>query len=252
VRLWIDTDVGTNPDDAVALVCADAHPEVDLVGVSIVGDDQERRAAIARELVGAPVFRGDQLSGALVRELDSEAVLAIGPLTNVASIVAQGYTPPKLALMGGALGSVRHRGAVRAVEHNFGSDPSAAAAVLTRLDGVLVCPLDVTARMRLDAAGLERLSRLAPRIGEIAARWLERQRVSGISESDAVVCLHDPLALLAMVGEPVVATEERALGVSVVGALTERRDARSHEVVVDVDVDAACDRIFGLLADRRR
>ena len=39
MRLWIDTDVGTNPDDAVALLCALAHPEVDLVGVSTVGAD---------------------------------------------------------------------------------------------------------------------------------------------------------------------------------------------------------------------
>ena len=37
VRLWIDTDIGDNPDDAVALLCAAAHPDVELVGVSTTG-----------------------------------------------------------------------------------------------------------------------------------------------------------------------------------------------------------------------
>ena len=32
VRLWIDTDVGDNPDDAVALLVAAAHPDVESGG----------------------------------------------------------------------------------------------------------------------------------------------------------------------------------------------------------------------------
>ena len=51
MRLWIDTDVGDNPDDAVALLAAAAHPEVDLVGVSTTGGRTEWRAGLARELV---------------------------------------------------------------------------------------------------------------------------------------------------------------------------------------------------------
>src|SRR5436305_9438944 len=47
VRLWIDTDIGTNVDDAVALLVAVAHPAVELVGVSTVGSEPERRAATA-------------------------------------------------------------------------------------------------------------------------------------------------------------------------------------------------------------
>ena len=37
MRLWIDTDIGTTVDDAVALLAAVAHPAVELVGVSTVG-----------------------------------------------------------------------------------------------------------------------------------------------------------------------------------------------------------------------
>ena len=59
MRLWIDTDVGGDPDDAIALLCAAAHPAVDLVGVSTVDGDHERRVGVARSLVEAPVHRGD-------------------------------------------------------------------------------------------------------------------------------------------------------------------------------------------------
>src|SRR3989454_9773840 len=53
VRLWIDTDIGTNVDDAVALLAAAAHPAVELAGVSTVGSDPERRAAVAVGLLAA-------------------------------------------------------------------------------------------------------------------------------------------------------------------------------------------------------
>src|SRR5581483_5484416 len=42
-----------------------------------------------------------------------------------------------------------HRGELRAVEHNFGSDPGAAAAVLA-VPGAVVVPLDATVATRLD------------------------------------------------------------------------------------------------------
>ena len=53
MRLWIDTDIGTNVDDAVALLAAVAHPSVELVGLSTVGSDPERRAAVAVGLLAA-------------------------------------------------------------------------------------------------------------------------------------------------------------------------------------------------------
>lgn len=43
MRCWVDTDVGDDPDDMVALACAAAHPEVELAGVSTIGRDTPRR-----------------------------------------------------------------------------------------------------------------------------------------------------------------------------------------------------------------
>ena len=61
--------------------------------------------------------------------------------------------------------------------------------------------------------------------------------------------LHDPLALLAFVREPVVAVEQRSLTVDADGRLRENAGrGRVADVVTDVDVVRATDRIVALVA----
>ncbi|HZR12281.1 MAG TPA: nucleoside hydrolase [Acidimicrobiia bacterium] len=240
MRLWVDTDVGTNPDDAIALLLACAHPAVELVGVSTTGGDLGRRTAVARALLDAtgahdvPAITGPDLDASML--VDVDALLAIGPLTNIARVVP---ALPETTVMGGALAPVDHRGATRHVESNFAADPRAAAAVLAELDLLLV-PLDVTARMRLDDATRARLAQVAPAASEEIARWRDP------------VCLHDPLALLAALGEPVVRIVERRVAVDGDGRVVRRADARVQRVVEDADVEAAIERIVSVLADARR
>jgi inosine-uridine nucleoside N-ribohydrolase len=239
--VWIDTDVGTNPDDAIALLLACAHPRVELAGVSTTGGDEDRRAGVARALLDAvgardvPVVAGPAFDPATLTDVD--ALLAIGPLTNVAR--AGGSTLPATTVMGGAMRPVDHRGATRDVESNFAADPRAAATVLRSADVVLV-PLDVTARMRLDDGERARLADVAPAARDELARW------------DHPVCLHDPLALLAALGEPVVHVEERGIAVGDDGRVLERDAGRVQRVVDDVDAGAAIERILTLLGDARR
>ncbi len=243
MRLWIDTDVGTDPDDAVALLCAAAHPDIEVVGVSTVGGDTAWRARVARDFVDAPVFD----SGAdhrLIQATQPDALLAIGPLTNVAALERAGFRAHRLAIMGGTRAPVDHRGVRMTVEHNFGADPSAAALVLAA-GRVLLCPLDVTVRMGLNPAESAQLAAVDLRLAVQVDEW---GRALG-----APVCLHDPLALLALLGEPVVRVEKRRLTVSADGTLREEAGGTEHDVVVDVDEHAAKARIFDLLesgADR--
>jgi purine nucleosidase len=50
-RLLLDTDIGTDADDAIALALALRHPDIDLRAVTTVSGDTQRRAAIARKLL---------------------------------------------------------------------------------------------------------------------------------------------------------------------------------------------------------
>jgi purine nucleosidase len=124
IPIVIDTDVGADPDDALALILALASPEVDVRGVTIVSGDVGWRSRIATRLLGmagrsdVPVFLGrgepQQMSGAegeglldrpytgpeatvqttpAVDWLLTESrrrpfhLVAIGPLTNVAAAI---------------------------------------------------------------------------------------------------------------------------------------------------------------------
>jgi inosine-uridine nucleoside N-ribohydrolase len=253
VRLWIDTDVGTNPDDAVALLCAAAHPDVDVVGISTVDGDTERRAEIARELVDAPVVAGSRLAVRDVSTSGADALLAIGPLENVARLLAADALPPRVAVMGGALRPVRHRGEVREVEHNFAAEPAATQAVIANAPGLLLCPLDVTVRMRPSAADATAMVDAAPPLGPMLVGWEAHQEASGVPDHEAAVRLHDPLALLALVGEPIVVIEQRSLIVDAHARLHEDRGrGRVADVVTDVDVVRAMERITALVAQSGR
>jgi inosine-uridine nucleoside N-ribohydrolase len=240
VRLWIDTDVGTNPDDAVALLCAAGHRDVELVGVSTVDGDTEWRAEVARTLVDAPVVPGARLGAQAVTASQADALLAIGPLENVARLLGAGAVPPRIGVMGGVLRPVRHRGDVRDVEHNFGTEPA---------PGMLLCPLDVTVRMRPSAVDLAAIVDGAPVLGPMLDDWWARQRAVGVSDDEVAVRLHDPLALIALAGEPVVTSERRPLVVDDEGRVHEDPGrGRNVDVVTDVDAVRAMERIVELVA----
>lgn len=51
VRLILDTDIGSDVDDALALAFALRHPDIELVAVTTVADDTVRRAQIASKLL---------------------------------------------------------------------------------------------------------------------------------------------------------------------------------------------------------
>ncbi len=265
MRLWIDTDVGTNVDDAVAVLAAVAHPSVDLVGISTVGSDPERRAAVVVGLLAAagvdlgsvtvcageagPVVSGGVGAGAAgvvdaLAASDAEALLAIGPLTNVAAMTAAGVRPPEVTIMGGALRPVEHRGELRAVEHNFASDPGAAATVLA-VDGAVLVPLDATVATRLDDRLLAKLVAAVPVLEPMVESWVARW---------GTVVLHDPAALLIAAGDgsELGRFERRRLRVEPDGRLEDGGPGASgtvHDVVTSLFGSAVIASVLALLAD---
>lgn len=66
-KVWLDTDIGTDVDDAVALSLALRSPEVELVGVSTVYGDVGLRSRMAAKMVALagrgsiPVYSGCEL-----------------------------------------------------------------------------------------------------------------------------------------------------------------------------------------------
>ena len=263
MRLWIDTDVGSNVDDAVALLAAVAHPSVQLVGISTVGSDPERRAAVAVGLLASagvdlssvivvagaagPMAQADTSSAPVVEAVaasGAEGLLAIGPLTNIAAVTTAGVRPPKLTIMGGALHPVEHRGELRTVEHNFGSDPEAAAAVLA-VPGAVIAPLDATVATRPADRLLLKLVATAPVLEPMVQAWVAQW---------GEVFLHDPAALLVAAGDgsELGRFERRRLQVQPDGRLIDGGQSAAstvHDVVTSLFGVAVIASVLALLSD---
>jgi purine nucleosidase len=268
VRVWIDTDVGTNPDDGAALLLALAHPGIEVVGISTVSGDTALRAAIARAYVpdaavpivagageprdGGPVPRwlghegdgplgdarttlpGEQLHDA-VRAARPDVLVALGPLTNVAALIDERderAAPPRIVAMAGVSQPVWHRGELVEVDHNTASDPAAAAAVHERAAELLTVPLDVTVQLHLGDRDAAVLAARHPRLGHEVAAWLA---------ATGGVVLHDPLVVLAAIDE-----EHAAIGLEIVADSPHRRRTTK------VDAARAVRRIMTLLAPEPR
>jgi pyrimidine-specific ribonucleoside hydrolase len=191
-----------------------------------------------------------ELMAQVLRSADSPVTIAaIGPLTNVALLLA--VHPPlaskigRLVIMGGALAGGN---TTAAAEFNVWSDPEAARRVLVeeQLPTILV-PLDLTHRTWVDGGWLDALARSGER-GAVLARVLEhyRGRWREAHGQDGVV-LHDAVAVLEAVVPGMLRTTPLPLevvcdhGPARGCVIADRRGpavGRLVDVALDADLDA--------------
>lgn len=208
ISLILDTDLGDDVDDVFALAYAARHPRIKLCAVTTVLGDTRWRAALALRLldelevedvpVAAGVAGGEintvALSGDVVvppgaddprcdprsaTELMADVIATapqpvwlatIGPATNAAVLLAE--RPEVLAgLAGIVMMGGRHEPAFPR-EHNFGTNPEAAAAVCNCGGTVRVGDYVVTCQARLRRGDLPRV-RQAAGVGSSLATMLE-------------------------------------------------------------------------------
>jgi len=249
-RIWIDTDLGTDVDDALALAFALRHPELELVGVSTVFGDVELRTKMAEELLrlggaegvpalvglGKPLTEGrigimfghegrglledasprvrtesdpdaarrvDALAQA-IQGARADALVAIGPLTNVGALLRAGVQLPRLSIMGGKTAPVEVEGVTPTIdEWNWHCDPDAAATLLEQEAPSVglprIFPAEITFRTPLSPgddtalAGGDVLCRALASMSEI---WLEKLKELGNPQPQ--ILLHDPLTVASL------------------------------------------------------
>lgn len=239
MRLWIDTDIGDDPDDILALRCASAAPDTDIVGVSTVDDAQGARAALARALLpNVEVFANEAPASNVA---NADVLVGIGPWTNVARLADVGALPLRVVLMGGALNRVFHHDEWRHVEHNVASDAPSAARLLASVGNLMVLPLETTARLTVEEEDERAYNAAIPMLAAQTEHW--RQRAG---KHNALV-LHDPAAVLIALGELAVRTESRRLQVQTDGRMLAAVDTPIQHVVTHVDVNATRARVRALV-----
>ena len=262
--IWLDTDVGTNVDDAFALALAARDARIALTGVSTVSGNTAVRAAVARRILdlagtGAPVVGGHGAPITIGRvapmaghhgvvilaapppgagpprlpEPDPDDwTVATGPLTNLAWMARTGLRAVRLSVTGGL-----------ADETNWTADPAAAEVVLDEHTVPLVHPVEVTRTCRLsgkDLADLGRGDDLAATLARLARIWLAH------SGREAVV-LHDPVAVAAVVEDGLCEYETVRLELDDDGSATRVAGEPNCRLAVSVDARRLRDLVLGHL-----
>jgi pyrimidine-specific ribonucleoside hydrolase len=232
--LIVDTDIGGDPDDAIALAVAALHvPELALV---ITSDEHEgERARLARYLLDlagrpdVPVVAGADLGGTRyycaghlvpagvpAQPADVAAAagplldasngpvrwLGIGPMTNLAALLAgspQYAGQLHVTQMGGALA---YRDPTRA-EHNVRRDPASAIALITTLPHLTLIPSDVTFTTATEITASSPIAQaLADPQAPPWAALLTAHLHSWFKRFHPGTMQHDSLALAAALGHP--------------------------------------------------
>lgn len=232
IPILLDTDIGTDIDDAFALALVLRSPELDLLGVTTVSGDTQARARLAAKMLweagrpNVPVAAGepgppqpieqtrwaDGFSGPplvkekavdlMRREIERRpgeiTLVAIGELTNVAALLKSdpsiGKKIKRLVLMGGSIAYGYGTDAKPVAEWNIKSNPAAAQVVFSSGIAIVMAPLDVTAMLQLDEANRHRVfTHLAPLTNALTLLYhLWNQPTPTLFDPMAVSLLIDP------------------------------------------------------------
>ncbi|MDE2991566.1 MAG: nucleoside hydrolase [Chloroflexota bacterium] len=233
ISLILDTDIGDDVDDAFALAFAARHPRIRLCAVTTVLGDTRWRAALTLRLLDemgvddVPVAAGEQSDGVPGITLSGDVVLpprsddprrdprsavdlmadviaaapqpvwlaTVGPATNAARLLAE--RPGALNRLTGVVMMGGRHDPTNPREHNFGTDPAAAAAVCNSGRRVRVGDYRVTSQARLRRDDLPRLRRapgIGPSLGLMLETYLDRRGRDWTS-------MYDPAVLTLALGE---------------------------------------------------
>jgi inosine-uridine nucleoside N-ribohydrolase len=197
IPVILDTDIGTDIDDAFALALIINSPEFELLGVTTASGDTPARARIAAKMLWeaggkwrqVPVVAGvpgpkqninqapwaesfvgpqllkenavDFLRSKFHRYPGEITLIAIGELTNVAAMLKAdplvARKIKRIAIMGGSIARGYEPGSPPDPEWNIKSNPAAAQVVFSSGVPIIMAPLDVTAMLKLDAEARSRI-----------------------------------------------------------------------------------------------
>jgi len=226
----LDTDIGSDVDDALALAMLLGSDSIDFLGITTVYGDTKLRAQIASHLChlanrSIQVFAGLEkpLSGREVWVSGSEGkafsnlnqyapenksavdflvekvnqnpgqieVIAIGPLSNIASAIQQAESfatnVKQLWIMGGDFTKDK-------IEHNFKCDAAAAKIVLESNIAITILDLPSSQKTIMKKEEIEQIKssgKLGPILYTEILNWIQPRNQDWTTP-------HDPIAVLAM------------------------------------------------------
>lgn len=263
-RIVIDTDIGDDIDDALAIVLALNSPELDVVGLTTVYRNTPLRTKLALQLLKAYGRLDIPVAGGIGRPLLSEtdtgsipcqwaeeyhdidlncqqhaadflidqvrrdpkvAIVAIGPLTNVACAVMKApevMRQAEIVMMGGMHSAFYP-------EWNIVCDPEAAQIVFSSGLNLTMIGLDVTLKCRLTQSDVDRIKRA----GRSEIAFLSRLLLQWMDSSKHLPILHDPLTIAYLSHPDLLEFAPKKISVECKGEFTRGMTVEHRDVFFD-------------------
>jgi purine nucleosidase len=252
-KIIIDTDIGDDIDDALAISFAVKSPEIDLIGVTTVWKDTAARARLSKRVLqmlgreDIPVYIGsrqpligkvddheipnqysedmdgisvnterdavDYIIDTLMKSEGDISLVTIGALTNIALAIVK-----KPEIKNKIKRIVMMGGAYyfHYNEYNIECDPEAARIVFESGIQIKAVGLDVTLKCQLTQQDVERIEHPNSEITQFLSDLIGRWR----SINNYLPILHDPLAVCAVFDKELLEFKEEKIVVETKGEFT--------------------------------
>ena len=274
IDFTLDTDIGTDVDDLMALAMVLGSPELTLRAVTTVYGDTLLRARMVRRAYAVagrpapPIAAGTREprsgrsvfwaghEGTLMPDLASEpvdetldatallrgstVVAAVGPLTNVGNALDGPHHIEQLVIMGGDITSGQP-------EHNISCDVAAAQEVFAAGLPAVVTGIDQTQRVVLREDQIAAIE-ASGALGALLAAEI-RQFRTWLGKPNSP---HDPIAILAAVRPELFTFARGWVRVDSDGVTSlERHDDGPHRMVVDLDTTVVAQEVLSRICRSR-
>lgn len=254
-KIILDTDIGSDIDDAYALVFALNSPEIEIKAIITNNSNVRRKAQIAREFTEkVPIFSGiEKDKGVLTttignREYDprllednldffkNEEVIyvSIGALSNLALFLEKGVKFKKVIIMGGSI-NIDYKGREKKVpEWNLNCDINATKKIFNSNLDILLVPLDVTWNLELSEEQIERIKSSNKQTSILLTTHLQEMReflFRKFNINSKKPVLHDPLAVYASFSKSLFSLTKMRLSIDERGLLNIDKNGKDITVV---------------------
>lgn len=211
-KIWFDTNIGSDPSSATALLFALKHPKIEVVGISISGKNQLARKQEALALLkyanaeDIPVLLGNEVARINVDAFQPDVTISTGPLTNIAKLALDETSLGELYVMGGAFRTVYYRGTSLTLEPNIVSDLDSARVALSQYHPITMISFEASSQMLLGQQWKEKIEESNP---FLAARYkgYEKHLEEKFGEGFSGIVVGDILPICAILEVPTITTE---------------------------------------------